>query len=86
MLGTGFCAAGTNELTMTPSRKIELVVKEAGLEKIDYFITSHFHGDHVGGLAALAERIEIGQFLDHGDSVEKDSERGRDLWKAYHAR
>ena len=65
------------------AKRIELVVKEAGLEKIDYFITSHFHRDHVGGLAALAERIEIGQFLDHGDSVEKDNERGRDLWKAY---
>ena len=65
------------------AKRIALVAEEAGVEKIDYLITSHFHRDHAGGLAALARRIEIGQFLDHGDSVQKDSARGRDLWEDY---
>ena len=28
--------------------------REAGLKKIDHLITSHFHGDHYGGAAILA--------------------------------
>ena len=66
------------------AKRIERVVKqEAGLDAIDYFITSHFHGDHVGGLKALAKRIEIREFLDHGDSVDQDSPRGPPLWEEY---
>lgn len=64
-------------------RRIEAVLEQAGVERIDYLVTSHFHRDHVGGLASLARRIEIGQFLDHGDSVEKERERGRALWTSY---
>lgn len=52
-------------------------------QKIDYFITSHFHGDHVGGLPALAEAVPIAKFVDHGDSVEQGNERGKKLWDAY---
>jgi competence protein ComEC len=64
--------------------RIEHVIKkEAGLEKLDYFLTSHFHGDHVGGLAELANRVPIGAFVDHGDSVEKDSANGKTVWEAY---
>lgn len=63
--------------------RIERVVKEAGLTKIDYFLASHFHGDHVGGLAALARRVNIGAFIDHGDSVEKESGAGKATWEQY---
>jgi len=65
------------------AKRIELVAEVAGVERIDYLITSHFHRDHAGGLAALAGRMEIGQFLDHGDSVQQESERDRDLWEGY---
>ncbi len=64
--------------------RVERVAREeAGLDHIDYFLTSHFHGDHVGGLGDLAERIEIRRFIDHGDSVDKDAERGGPLWRRY---
>lgn len=64
--------------------RIEHVVKnEAGLERIDYFLTSHFHGDHVGGLAELAKRVPIGTFIDHGDSVQQDSAGGKRLFEDY---
>ncbi len=59
-----------------------VLTQEAGAKKLDYFITSHFHGDHVGGLAELATLVPIDKFLDHGDSVEKDG-RGKDLWQTY---
>ena len=66
------------------AKRIEHVVsKEAGAEKIDYFITSHFHRDHVGGLPQLAERVSIGKFVDHGDSVELNREGGPELWESY---
>ena len=64
--------------------RIERVIKqEAGLTKLDYFLTSHFHGDHVGGLAEIAKRVPIGAFIDHGDSVEKDSGNGKAVWESY---
>ena len=66
------------------AKRIEHVLsKEAGAEKIDYFITSHFHLDHVGGLPQLAERVSIGKFVDHGDSVEQDRKGGPELWESY---
>ena len=45
-------------------------VKDAGLTRIDHLITSHYHGDHIGGLAELATRIPIGHFIDHGANVQ----------------
>ena len=44
--------------------------KISGLKQIDSLITTHFHGDHAGGVPALAKLIPIGHFYDHGDSIE----------------
>jgi len=44
--------------------------KAAGVTKIDYMVVSHYDGDHVGGVPALAARIPIVTFLDHGDNVQ----------------
>ncbi len=33
--------------------------KDAGLTQIDHLITTHWHGDHFGGMAELATRIPI---------------------------
>lgn len=63
--------------------RIEDAMRDAGIEDITFFIASHFHGDHVGGVTALASRVPIGQFVDHGDSVEQSSERGLASWDAY---
>ena len=38
----------------------------AGLKKIDYFILTHFHLDHFGGIPDLAKLIPIGQVYDKG--------------------
>lgn len=75
--------AGWNREDSRDARRIEAAMRDAGVTSIDYFIASHFHGDHVGGTPAIAGRVQINQFLDHGDSVEPDTERGRPAWEAY---
>ena len=50
--------------------RIMAAVKDAGLTQIDHLITTHFHGDHVGGLPELATRISIREFIDHGPNVQ----------------
>jgi beta-lactamase superfamily II metal-dependent hydrolase len=50
--------------------RIMEAVKDAGLTKIDHLLTTHWHGDHFGGLAALAQRIQINHFIDHGPNVQ----------------
>ena len=75
--------AGWNREDARDAGRIQAALRDAGVAQIDFFIASHFHGDHVGGLGALAERVPIGQFIDHGDSVDQASERGRNTWQAY---
>ena len=67
LMDTGFATADDRDA----SRIAHVVTKEAGLQRLDYVLISHFHADHVGGLAALAKRVEIGAFIDHGESVEE---------------
>ncbi len=66
------------------AKRIQSVLTEqAKASKIDYFITSHFHADHAGGIPNLAALVPIGKFLDHGDSVEKGQDRGAELFASY---
>jgi competence protein ComEC len=51
--------------------RIAAAVKQAGLSRIDYLIITHYHGDHVGGAGALAARVPIRTFVDHGPTVEQ---------------
>jgi beta-lactamase superfamily II metal-dependent hydrolase len=50
--------------------RIMQVLGAAGVKKIDYLISTHYHRDHIGGLQALAQRIPIAHFMDHGANVE----------------
>jgi competence protein ComEC len=44
--------------------------KDAGLKQLDHVIITHWHGDHFGGLAELAAKIPIKEFIDHGPNVQ----------------
>ncbi len=58
------------------AKRIMAAAQAAGLKKIDYFVLSHYHRDHEGGLAALARMIPIDRFFDHGNAVDaEDQER-----------
>jgi competence protein ComEC len=50
--------------------RIMEAAKDAGLSQIDHLIITHWHGDHFGGLAELASRISIREFIDHGPNVQ----------------
>ena len=65
------------------AKRIVAAMEDAGIDEIDYFIASHFHRDHVGGVEALAGLVTIGEFVDHGESVEQTTARGAPAWEGY---
>src|SRR5262245_32806748 len=60
------------------AKRIAAAAAQAGIKKIDYFVLSHFHADHEGGLPALAKMIPIGRCFDRGDFIEPANQRWRD--------
>ncbi len=50
--------------------RIMAAVKEAGVTQVDHVITTHWHGDHFGGMEQLAKLIPIKDYVDHGPTVE----------------
>jgi competence protein ComEC len=62
--------------------RIVAAAKDANIKQLDYVVLTHYHGDHVGGVTELAERMKIGTFVDHGPTME-DSEQSRRVYEAY---
>jgi competence protein ComEC len=58
-------------------------IKDAGLQRIDHLIITHWHGDHFGGLAELASKIPIVEFIDHGPNVQPGEAADTFLQKTY---
>ncbi|HMF62249.1 MAG TPA: MBL fold metallo-hydrolase, partial [Vicinamibacterales bacterium] len=54
--------------------RIQAAMKQAGVARIDYLLVTHFHTDHVGGVAALAAKVPVGTFIDHGVTVENTAD------------
>ena len=50
--------------------RIAAAAKDAGVKRIDTLLITHFHDDHVGGVANLLDRLPVSAFLDHGPSIE----------------
>ena len=46
--------------------RIVQAATKAGLKQIDHLVTTHYHGDHYGGAAALAELLPIKTVYDNG--------------------
>jgi competence protein ComEC len=57
--------------------RIKAAMKKMGLKKLDYFVNSHYHLDHVGGIQDLAQRVEIGTFVDKGPNSETSAQAAR---------
>ncbi|MGH9254587.1 MAG: ComEC/Rec2 family competence protein [Vicinamibacterales bacterium] len=60
--------AGYGRDSRDPDR-ILAAVRDAGLERLDVLLVTHFHNDHVGGVPELAARIPIRTFIDYGDPL-----------------
>ena len=65
------------------AKRIQAAAVAADLTKIDNLVITHFHGDHVGGVAALSKMMPIGKIWDHGESIELSQPGGENLWKGY---
>jgi competence protein ComEC len=55
-------------------RIADVVAAEVPSKRIDHCLVTHYHIDHVGGVPALARRVEIREYIDHGANVEASGE------------
>jgi competence protein ComEC len=62
--------------------RIVAAAKDAGINKIDYLLITHYHIDHVGGVPWLFQRMPVAHVIDHGATIEHDS-HGEQLYAAY---
>ncbi len=65
MVDAGFPGNGGRD-----SQRIAETVKKAGLSRIDYLLTTHYHLDHLGGLQELLALVPVGTLIDHGPNHE----------------
>src|SRR5215211_1685124 len=63
--------------------RIMAAVMDAGLSQIDHLITTHYHGDHFGGMQELSGRIPIREFIDHGANIQPAPPTDDFLQKVY---
>src|SRR5262249_36159313 len=77
LVDTGFAATGFNDTSNRgrDARRIVAAARDAGLKRIDYLLTTHFHADHDGGITDVEAQIPIDTFVDHG-TVPPEAERG----------
>ncbi len=65
--------------------RIVSAMEDAGITEIDHLITTHWHGDHYGAMEALASRVQVRDFIDHGPTVESSEAALRFLEEIYPA-
>jgi competence protein ComEC len=65
------------------ANRIMDAARAAGVTQIDHLITTHWHGDHFGGMAELASNIPIRNFIDHGPNVQPAAAADEFLQKTY---
>jgi competence protein ComEC len=63
--------------------RLMLALDDAGVKQIDHLVLTHYHGDHVGGLAEFAKRIPIKRYYDHGPAAEGDRAGGQGFMEQY---
>ena len=80
LIDAGFASAGAfssragDPATARDPQRILAAAKDAGVSRLDYFLSTHFHADHAGGVPELSQLIPIETFIDHG-SVTADADR-----------
>jgi glucose/arabinose dehydrogenase/beta-lactamase superfamily II metal-dependent hydrolase len=77
LIDAGHPGNGDRDIT-----RVLATIKQAGLTKLDYFLITHYHNDHVGNAADIAAKIPVGMFIDHGETVETNAD-AKALYEAY---
>jgi len=80
LIDTGNLAAAARD-----AGRIMAAVKDAGLQQVDHLITTHWHLDHIGGMAELANSVPIREFIDHGANIQRNPQTDAFLQKTYPA-
>jgi competence protein ComEC len=75
LIDTGFPGFEDRDLN-----RVLATMKQAGVSKLDYLLVTHYHLDHAGNAAALAAKVPIGTFVDHGETV---GANGKALYDGY---
>jgi beta-lactamase superfamily II metal-dependent hydrolase len=73
MIDTGFAGLDTANPDKEVGRdgdRIAAAARLADVKRIDTLVVSHFHGDHVGGVTQLTERLPVRVFVDDGPAVQ----------------
>jgi len=78
LVDTGYAGFGDRD-----ANRIMAAARAAGVTQIDYLLTTHFHSDHDGGVAALARQIPILTFVDHGDLERTAAAEAQPNWPKY---
>ncbi|MCM3880132.1 MAG: MBL fold metallo-hydrolase [Vicinamibacterales bacterium] len=79
LIDTGNVAPGAAR----DAERIMAAAKDAGISQINTLITTHWHNDHFGGMAELANRLPIRHFVDHGPNVQPAAAPDEFLQKVY---
>jgi beta-lactamase superfamily II metal-dependent hydrolase len=71
------------QASVRDASRIMEAATDARLTQIDHLITTHWHGDHYGGMEELAKRIPIKHFIDHGPNMQPAPAADEFLAKVY---
>jgi beta-lactamase superfamily II metal-dependent hydrolase len=83
LVDAGNGGGGRGPVAVRDAERIMAAVRDAGLQQIDYLITTHWHGDHYGGIAEVASRIPIRNLVDHGPNTQPNPVTDEFLAKVY---
>jgi competence protein ComEC len=50
--------------------RILAMLSDAGVTRLDYLLSTHYHVDHIGGMQELSKKIPIANYIDHGPNTE----------------
>jgi beta-lactamase superfamily II metal-dependent hydrolase len=81
LIDAGFPSTGTfaskpgEPLKARDAQRILTAARDAGLERIDYLMLTHYHADHAGGVVELAGLLPVGMYIDHAAPT-ADADKG----------
>lgn len=67
------------------ANRILAAATAAGVKRIDHLVVTHYHADHVGGVAQLAAKLPLGRIYDYGDSYETTNKKTVAIYEPYAA-